>query len=85
MLLKKIIDTPRQEPRAEKGFTVSNPPYAASLPPQRRAEEGSLARLWREGNPPEADERSRTCPCESRDDALVVDQDGLFCLHNKRI
>jgi hypothetical protein len=37
-------------------------------------EEGSLARLWREGNPPEADNRSRTCPCQSRDDASMVDQ-----------
>ena len=51
--------------------------YAASLPPRslhsrRRVAERSLARLWREGNPPEADERLRTCPRGSRDDALVV-------------
>lgn len=35
-------------------------------------EERSLARLWWEGNPPEEDERRRTCPCEIRDDAMIV-------------
>jgi hypothetical protein len=48
--------------------------YAASLPSRRRGEKRSLARLWREGNPPEADEHRRTCPCEGRDDALMVHQ-----------
>ena len=48
--------------------------HASSLPPRRQVagEKRLPARLWREGNPPEADERRRTCPCESRDDAFVV-------------
>ena len=45
-----------------------------------RGEERSLARLWREGNPPEADERRRTCPCESRHDALMVIRASSFLL-----
>jgi hypothetical protein len=52
----------------------------ASLPSERAGGAIACPQEWGENNPPEADECSRTRPCESRDDALMVDRGLLFCL-----